>query len=44
MECEIEGIGILRNRIISWEEAYGRKPLPSLPRKLRSAGVSPAAS
>jgi 2-keto-4-pentenoate hydratase/2-oxohepta-3-ene-1,7-dioic acid hydratase in catechol pathway len=26
MECEIEGIGILRNRVISWEEAYGRKP------------------
>jgi 2-keto-4-pentenoate hydratase/2-oxohepta-3-ene-1,7-dioic acid hydratase in catechol pathway len=26
MECEIEGIGVLRNRIISWEEAYGRKP------------------
>lgn len=25
-ECEIEGIGILRNRVISWEEAYGRKP------------------
>jgi 2-keto-4-pentenoate hydratase/2-oxohepta-3-ene-1,7-dioic acid hydratase in catechol pathway len=25
MECEIEGIGILRNRIISWEEAFGRK-------------------
>jgi 2-keto-4-pentenoate hydratase/2-oxohepta-3-ene-1,7-dioic acid hydratase in catechol pathway len=25
MECEIEGIGVLRNRIISWEEAYGRK-------------------
>lgn len=25
MECEIEGIGILRNRIISWEEAYGGK-------------------
>ncbi len=25
MECEIEGIGILRNRIISWEEAYGSK-------------------
>jgi 2-keto-4-pentenoate hydratase/2-oxohepta-3-ene-1,7-dioic acid hydratase in catechol pathway len=25
MECEIAGIGILRNRIISWEEAYGRK-------------------
>jgi 2-keto-4-pentenoate hydratase/2-oxohepta-3-ene-1,7-dioic acid hydratase in catechol pathway len=27
MECEIEGIGILRNRIISREEAYGRKPV-----------------
>ena len=26
MECEIEGIGILRNQVISWEEAYGRKP------------------
>jgi 2-keto-4-pentenoate hydratase/2-oxohepta-3-ene-1,7-dioic acid hydratase in catechol pathway len=26
MECEIEKIGILRNRIISWEEAYGSKP------------------
>ena len=26
MECEIEKIGILRNRVISWEEAYGRKP------------------
>jgi 2-keto-4-pentenoate hydratase/2-oxohepta-3-ene-1,7-dioic acid hydratase in catechol pathway len=25
MECEIENIGILRNRVISWEEAYGRK-------------------
>ena len=25
MECEIESIGILRNRIISWEEAYGHK-------------------
>ncbi len=25
MECKIEGIGILRNHIISWEEAYGRK-------------------
>jgi 2-keto-4-pentenoate hydratase/2-oxohepta-3-ene-1,7-dioic acid hydratase in catechol pathway len=25
MECAIEGIGILRNRIISWEEAYGRR-------------------
>ena len=26
MECEIEKIGILRNRVISWEEAYGNKP------------------
>jgi 2-keto-4-pentenoate hydratase/2-oxohepta-3-ene-1,7-dioic acid hydratase in catechol pathway len=26
MECEIEHIGILRNRVISWEEAYGHKP------------------
>jgi 2-keto-4-pentenoate hydratase/2-oxohepta-3-ene-1,7-dioic acid hydratase in catechol pathway len=28
MECEIEGIGILRNPVISWEEAYGAKPPP----------------
>lgn len=27
MECEIEQIGILRNRVISWEEAYGSKPV-----------------
>jgi len=26
MECEIEEIGVLRNRVISWEEAYGHKP------------------
>jgi 2-keto-4-pentenoate hydratase/2-oxohepta-3-ene-1,7-dioic acid hydratase in catechol pathway len=26
MECEIENIGILRNRVISWEEAYGQRP------------------
>jgi 2-keto-4-pentenoate hydratase/2-oxohepta-3-ene-1,7-dioic acid hydratase in catechol pathway len=26
IEGEIEGIGILRNRIVSWEEAYGRNP------------------
>jgi 2-keto-4-pentenoate hydratase/2-oxohepta-3-ene-1,7-dioic acid hydratase in catechol pathway len=26
VECEIEKIGILRNRVISWEEAYGEKP------------------
>jgi 2-keto-4-pentenoate hydratase/2-oxohepta-3-ene-1,7-dioic acid hydratase in catechol pathway len=25
VECEIEKIGILRNQVISWEEAYGRK-------------------
>ncbi len=26
MECEIEQIGILRNHVISWEEAHGSKP------------------
>jgi 2-keto-4-pentenoate hydratase/2-oxohepta-3-ene-1,7-dioic acid hydratase in catechol pathway len=26
MECEIEQVGILRNPVISWEQAYGRKP------------------
>jgi 2-keto-4-pentenoate hydratase/2-oxohepta-3-ene-1,7-dioic acid hydratase in catechol pathway len=26
MECEIENIGILRNRVISWDEASGHKP------------------
>jgi 2-keto-4-pentenoate hydratase/2-oxohepta-3-ene-1,7-dioic acid hydratase in catechol pathway len=26
MECEIEKIGVLRNPVISWEEAYGEKP------------------
>jgi 2-keto-4-pentenoate hydratase/2-oxohepta-3-ene-1,7-dioic acid hydratase in catechol pathway len=26
MECEIEKIGVLRNPVISWEEAYGAKP------------------
>jgi 2-keto-4-pentenoate hydratase/2-oxohepta-3-ene-1,7-dioic acid hydratase in catechol pathway len=25
LECEIEKIGILRNQVISWEEAYGSK-------------------
>ena len=25
MECEIENIGVLRNPVISWEEAYGKK-------------------
>jgi 2-keto-4-pentenoate hydratase/2-oxohepta-3-ene-1,7-dioic acid hydratase in catechol pathway len=27
MECEIEKIGILRNRVISWQDAYGHKPM-----------------
>ena len=27
MECEIGDIGILRNRVISWKEAYGDKPI-----------------
>jgi 2-keto-4-pentenoate hydratase/2-oxohepta-3-ene-1,7-dioic acid hydratase in catechol pathway len=26
MECEIEQIGVLRNPVISWEEAYGERP------------------
>jgi 2-keto-4-pentenoate hydratase/2-oxohepta-3-ene-1,7-dioic acid hydratase in catechol pathway len=26
MECEIERIGVLRNRVISWQQAYGQKP------------------
>jgi 2-keto-4-pentenoate hydratase/2-oxohepta-3-ene-1,7-dioic acid hydratase in catechol pathway len=26
IECEIEKIGILRNHVISWEQAYGHKP------------------
>ncbi len=26
MECEIERIGVLRNQVISWEEAYGEAP------------------
>jgi len=25
VECEIEGIGVLRNPVISWEQAYGEK-------------------
>ncbi len=25
VECEIEGIGVLRNPVISWEQAYGKK-------------------
>jgi 2-keto-4-pentenoate hydratase/2-oxohepta-3-ene-1,7-dioic acid hydratase in catechol pathway len=31
IECEIEGIGVLRNPVISWEEAYGA-PAPPLRR------------
>ncbi len=27
MECEIEGIGVLRNRVISWQEGHG-EPAP----------------
>ena len=30
MECEIEKIGVLRNPVISWEEAYGKKPPPAI--------------
>jgi 2-keto-4-pentenoate hydratase/2-oxohepta-3-ene-1,7-dioic acid hydratase in catechol pathway len=26
MECEIEKIGVLRNPVISWQEAYGHEP------------------
>jgi 2-keto-4-pentenoate hydratase/2-oxohepta-3-ene-1,7-dioic acid hydratase in catechol pathway len=26
MECEIEQVGVLRNPVISWEQAYGEKP------------------
>jgi 2-keto-4-pentenoate hydratase/2-oxohepta-3-ene-1,7-dioic acid hydratase in catechol pathway len=28
MECEIEGIGVLRNPVITWEEAHGSAPPP----------------
>jgi 2-keto-4-pentenoate hydratase/2-oxohepta-3-ene-1,7-dioic acid hydratase in catechol pathway len=31
IECEIERIGVLRNPVISWEEAYG-EPAPPLKR------------
>ena len=31
MECEIEQIGILRNPVISWEEAYGEKAARHMP-------------
>ena len=32
MECEIERIGILRNPVISWKEAYGTEPVPAVGR------------
>ena len=25
MECEIENIGILRNPVVSWEQAHGKR-------------------
>ncbi len=28
MECEIEKIGVLRNPVISWQQAYGTEPPP----------------
>jgi len=28
MECEIESIGVLRNPVISWQQAYGTDPPP----------------
>jgi 2-keto-4-pentenoate hydratase/2-oxohepta-3-ene-1,7-dioic acid hydratase in catechol pathway len=28
MECEIEGIGVLRNPVISWQEGHGEPPPP----------------
>ena len=31
IECEIENIGVLRNPVVSWEEAHGA-PAPRLPR------------
>ncbi|MCI0404145.1 MAG: fumarylacetoacetate hydrolase family protein [Acidobacteria bacterium] len=32
MECEIERIGVLRNPVISWKEAYGTEPLRAVGR------------
>lgn len=26
MEAEIEKLGVLRNRVVSWEDAYGTPP------------------
>ncbi|HEY3612115.1 MAG TPA: fumarylacetoacetate hydrolase family protein, partial [Gaiellales bacterium] len=30
MECEIEGIGTLRNPVISWQEGHGEPPPPKV--------------
>lgn len=30
MEAEIEGLGILRNRVVSWKDAYGEDPPPRI--------------
>jgi 2-keto-4-pentenoate hydratase/2-oxohepta-3-ene-1,7-dioic acid hydratase in catechol pathway len=30
MECEIEGIGVLRNPVISWQEGHGAPPPPRI--------------
>ena len=38
MECEIEKIGVLRNPVISWEEAYGQKPAVMARKRKRSCG------
>ncbi|MGH9789158.1 MAG: fumarylacetoacetate hydrolase family protein [Candidatus Acidiferrales bacterium] len=32
MECEIERIGVLRNPVISWKEAYGAEPVRAVGR------------
>jgi len=32
MECEIERIGVLRNPVISWKEAYGTEAVPAVGR------------
>jgi 2-keto-4-pentenoate hydratase/2-oxohepta-3-ene-1,7-dioic acid hydratase in catechol pathway len=31
MEAEIEGVGVLRNPVVSWEEAHGEPPPPRVP-------------
>ena len=39
MECEIEGIGVLRNPVISWEEAHG-VPAPPAERRRRAHALA----